>query len=233
MGSNLGELRQAEEAFARVEALQRPDGPLNRARVYIKEGRLAEAVEALTRAAEFEPPAPEWSVAWFTGLVNKQNGHIDEARQNFLALVEMDTDETRRRGFDFSLDYRLLNELGQTCFERAKLERGPERKAQHDAFLTEAVTWFERTLDIDPENATAHYNLSLLNAQLGNAEQADHHRALHTKYKIDDNARDHAIAAARLISPSANHAAEAIVIYDLQRQGAYELGTTERTLGLK
>jgi hypothetical protein len=56
---------------------------------------------------------------------------------------------------------------------------------------------------------------------------------LHTKYKIDDNARDHAITAARLKSPAANHAAEAVVIYDLQRQAAYELGKTERTLGLK
>ena len=165
--------------------------------------------------------------------MNKQNGRIDEAIQNFLAVVEMDTEETRRRGFDFSLDYRLLNELGQTLFERAKLERGTERKARRDAFLTEAVTWFERTLDIDPENATAHYNLALLHAQLGDAEQADNHRALHTKYKIDDNARDHAITAARLKSPAANHAAEAVVIYDLQRQAAYELGKTERTLGLK
>ena len=49
----------------------------------------------------------------------------------------------------------------------------------------------------------------------------------------DDNARDHAIAAARLKSAAANHAAEAIVIYDLQREAAYELGKTERTLGLK
>ena len=233
VGSSQGELRQAEEAFARVEALGRPDGPLNRARVYIKEGRLVEAVEALSQAAAFDPPAPAWSVAWFSGLVNKQNGRIEEAIENFLALVGMDTDETRRRGFDFSLDYRLLNELGQTLFERAKLERSAERKAHREAFLTEAVTWFERTLDIDPENAAAHYNLSLLHAQLGNSGQADNHRALHTKYKIDDNARDHAITAARLMSPAANYAAEAVVIYDLQREAAYELGKPERTLGLK
>jgi tetratricopeptide (TPR) repeat protein len=232
-GSNQGELRQAEVAFARVEALQRPDGPLNRARVYLKEGRLAEAVEALTRAAEFKPPAPAWSIAWFTGLVNKQNGHIDEAIQNFRAAVEMDTDETRRRGFDFSLDYRLLNELGQALFERSKQERGVERTAQRNAYLSEAVTWFERSLNIDPENTAAHYNLSLLHSQLGNAERAGRHRALHTKYKVDDNARDHAIAAARLASPAANHAAEAVVIYDLQRAGAYELAKTERTLGIE
>ena len=32
-------LRQAEHAFRQVEALDRPDGPLNLARVYLKEGR--------------------------------------------------------------------------------------------------------------------------------------------------------------------------------------------------
>src|SRR5262249_40910560 len=42
-----GELRQAEDAFARVEALGRADGPLNLARAYLQEGRLDEAVEAL------------------------------------------------------------------------------------------------------------------------------------------------------------------------------------------
>src|SRR5688500_19195911 len=49
-----GELRQAEEAFAEVEALKRPDGPLNRARVYLREGRLDEATDALRRARSEE-----------------------------------------------------------------------------------------------------------------------------------------------------------------------------------
>ena len=61
-GPAKGELRQAEEAFAQVEALKRPDGPLNRARVYLREGRLDEAAEALRRAASFDPPAPPWSI---------------------------------------------------------------------------------------------------------------------------------------------------------------------------
>ncbi len=225
-GSNKGELRQAEAAFAEVGKLGRPDGALNRARVYIKEGRLAEAVESLNEATNHDPPAPEWSIAWFTGLVNKQNGHLDAAIENFTSLVNMDTSETRERGFDFSMDYQLLNELGQAVFERAKQERGEQHLAKRQEWLRQSVNWFQRALDLDPENVTAHHNLGLLYAQLGDGEKADHHRAMHAKYKPDDNASDYAVAAARRQSAAANHAAEAIVIYDLQREGAYELPPT-------
>lgn len=226
-GSNKGELRQAEAAFAQVERLGRPDGPLNIARVYLKEGRLDDAVTALRRAADHDPPAPAWSVAYFTGLTDKQNGHLDAAIRHFLSVVEMDTEQTRERHFDFSKDYRLLNELGQTLFERAKQERGDARRARREPFLADAVMWFERALAIDPENVTAHYNLALIHAQRGNTEKADEHRALHARYKPDDNARDHAIAAARRRDPAANHAAEAVVIYDLQRPGAFGLPAAE------
>ena len=43
--------------------------------------------------------------------MNKQNGELDAALQNFLGLASMDTQATRERGFDFSKDYRLLNEI--------------------------------------------------------------------------------------------------------------------------
>ncbi len=223
-GKSKGELRQAEEAFRRVEALGRPDGPLNLARVYLEQGTVqTEAIEALRRAASFEPPAPAWSVAWFTGLVNKQNGYLDEAIENFQSIVDLDDDETRRRGFDFSQDYRLLNELGQTLFERAKQERGEARLTSRTALLTRAREQFETALELDPENATAHYNLYLIHKQLEEPETAATHFALYSKYKPDDNARDRAIAIHRAANPAADHAAEAIVIYDLRRPGAYEL----------
>lgn len=223
VGANRGELRQAETAFKAVESLGRPDGPLNLARVYIKEGRLDDAVVALRKAAEHNPPAPPWSVLWWTGLVNKQNGFLDEAIDNFRSLVTMDTEETRARGFNFSKDYTLLNELGQTLIERSRAERGEDRLAARDALLAEAREWFDKTLAIDSENAAAHYNLAQIYALLGDEEKTAHHQAEHAKYRVDDNAADRAVAAARMKSAPANHAAEAIVIYDLRRPGAYEL----------
>ncbi len=223
-GKTKGELRQAEEAFRRVEELGRPDGPLNLARVYLAQGTVGDqAIEALRRAAEFDPPAPAWSVAWFTGLVNKQNGFLDEAIANFQSILMLDDAETRRREFDFGQDYRLLNELGQTLFERAKLERRREG-GEREALLEQARSEFLDVLDLDPENVTAHFNLDLIYKQLGRREEAAHHFELYRKYKPDDNARGRAIAKHRAANPAADHAAEAIAIYDLQRPGAYELG---------
>lgn len=222
-GTGRGELRQAIEAFTHVEELGRPDGPLNLARVYLAQGTVTDdAIAALERAATFEPPAPAWSVAWFSGLVNFQNGAVDEAIANFRSILEADSEEMRRRGFDFSRDVRLQNQLGLALFERAKRERGPARADARAERLHEARESFERGLAIDPENVTAHYNLGLIYSQLGDREASDRHQALHAKYKPDDNARDRAIAIARRADPAADHAAEAIVIYDLHRPERFE-----------
>ena len=217
-GSEKGELIQAAEAFSRVEGLGRPDGPLNLARVFLKEGRLEEATAALQRATRFEPPAPRWTLAWLNGLVNKQNGYLDRAIADFRSVLEDRYPELDRRGFDFSKDYEVINELAQTYFERAKLDRrDPER--QRD-WLRLAAAEFEKTLRLDSENVTAHYNLALIHAQLGDESRATEHRRLHERYRRDDNARDRAIAVARRRDPAADHAAQAIVIYPLQRAGA-------------
>jgi tetratricopeptide (TPR) repeat protein len=105
----------------------------------------------------------------------------------------------------------------------SKLERGDDRQQARESYQRRAVELFDRTLELDPENAQAHYNLALLYKQLGDRERGDFHFAFYRTYKPDDNARDRAIAVHRAAHPAADHAAEAIVIYDLQRDGAYEL----------
>jgi hypothetical protein len=220
-GSEKGELIQAAEAFERVEQLGRPDGPLNLARVFFKEGRLDDAAAALRRAAAFDPPAPRWTMAWLSGLVNKQNGFLDQGIAEFRSILEDRNPELDRRGFDFSKDYEVINELGQTYFERAKQERAnPERQM---AFLRLAAGQFDRTLELDFENLTAHYNLALIHTQLGDEERAAGHRRYHERYRPDDNARDRAVAIARRRDAAADHAAQSIVIYPLQRPGALGL----------
>jgi Flp pilus assembly protein TadD len=223
-----GQLRQAEEVFKRVEALGRPEGPLNLARVCIREGRLDEAVSALRRAADHVPPAYPWSVAYFTAVVNRQNGYLDEALEGYANVINTQFRDARKREFDFSQDYTLLNEYAQTLFDRSKLERNdPGRRTD---YLRQAQHGFQRVLKLDSENAEAHYGLSQVYARLGELDKERTHRALYAKYKRDDNARDRAIVLARQKSAPANHAAEAIVLYDLQRPGAYELdnATAER-----
>jgi tetratricopeptide (TPR) repeat protein len=214
-----GELRQATEAFARVEERRQYHGPLNLARVYFTEGRLDEAVQAVNRAAAFAD-APAWTISWLSGMINKQQGHLDKAIANFRSVLEDRSPETIQRKFDFSLDYEVINELGLTLFERGKQFRGEARRAEREQRFREAIGQFERTLQIDSENVTAHYNLALLYAQLGDQEQAAEHQQLHARYKPDDNARDRAQAAARRRYPAANHAAEPLVIYPLNPASA-------------
>ncbi len=215
------ELRQAAEAFAEVETLGRCDGPLNLARVYYAEGRLGEAVDAIRRAADHQhPPAPAWTLSWLSGLVNRQQGYLAEAEKNFRSVLDDRTQEMILRRFDFSLDYEIVNLLGETLFDRAKQFRGRSRRDGRTNMLEEAARSFQRTLTIDPENVTAHYNLNLLYAQLGRQDEAAAHAALHAKYKPDDNARDRAVLLARKRYPAANHAAEKVVIYSLKPAAA-------------
>ena len=218
--SGSGELRQAEQAFAVVAGLGRGEGYLNLARVYLREGRLDEAVDALQNAASHEPAAYPWSVAYFSALVDLQNGYLDEAIVGFRSLVKNGYEEARARGFDFSKDYRLLNRLAQSLFERAKLERGEARRAARDALLEEAANGFQEALALDPENTVAHYGLAQAYTLLGREDEASTHRALHARFKVDDNARDRALSIARARDPAADHAANAVVVYNLQRLDA-------------
>ncbi len=212
------ELRQATEAFEQVDQLGRYDGSLNLARVYFREGRLLNAADILKKAATFtDPPAPAWTLAWLSGKVNQQLGHLKEAERNFRSVLEDQTEERTRRGFDFSKDYVVINDLGQNLFDQAKRFRTKAQQDQRDQLLEQAQEQFLRTLELDPENVTAHYNLSLIYEQREQTDLAQQHRKLHQKYKIDDTARGLSERKAREKYPAANHAAEHPVIYPLDR----------------
>src|SRR5262249_14489477 len=108
VGAKRGELRQARDAVKQLLALNDKSAEgaayLNLARVANEEGRLDDAVAALNRAAKADPPAPWWTVAWFTGLVNAQNGHLDEAIASFEQILDP-KNQPYHRGFDFTKDY--------------------------------------------------------------------------------------------------------------------------------
>jgi len=210
-------LRAATAAFEQVEQLGRADGPLNLARVFYKEGRVEDTAAALRRAAAFDPPPPPWTLAWYSALVERETGNLDKAIDMLTALAETRIQSARERGFDFSRDYNMLNELGRTLFERARQERGAARKAARKSLLEQARARFDQVLSLDPENATAHYNLALVCAELDLPEQAAQHRRQHEKYRTDDQAVERAVTRHRRSNPAANRAAEAVAIYDLRQ----------------
>ncbi len=216
-----GELRQAEAAFQRVEALGRPDGPVNLARVYLREGRVTDdAPAALARAVAFDPPARAWTVLWLGAQVKLENGDLDGAIADLEQILEGGFAQAAGRGFDFTADYRALDLLGDALYQRALRERGAAASPTRAAYLHRAEEAFRRALALDPENLGAHWGLRQIGAQLGDAAMVAEHGAAHARYRPDDNARDRAVAAARRADPAADHAADPVVIYDLAASGA-------------
>jgi hypothetical protein len=211
------QLRQAREAFERVEALGRPEGPLNLARAYLAEGLIqSDAPAALARAAALEPPAPPWSLLWFGAQVAARNGDHAKAAANLRDLLRGGFVEAAGRGFDFARDWRVHDALGRSLHQLAVLESGPRRVE----LLREAEAHHRASLELDPEGLAAHWGLAQVYRALGEEALEQRHAALHATYKPDDNARDAAVAEARRRYPAANRAAEAVVIHDLHRPGA-------------
>ena len=209
----LSGLRPAEEAFNMVVSLDRPEGHLNLARLYLKEGRLEEAVEALGLASNRE--AYPWSVAWFGGQIDMQLANFEAALVKFNQLYDTAFAEARARGFDFSRDYNLTNQMGLAHFELSKIVADAE--SSRDSLIS-AEQAYLKSLVQDPENVTAHYGLLQVYTALGNQEASERHRVLHSKYRVDDNAKDLAINLARVKDPLANQDSESIVIYDLAKR---------------
>ena len=92
-----------------------------------------------------------------------------------------------------------LHQLASLLYDRARQVRLPakpdaekdtpevvaryeERKALQTQFLTTAVTELHRTLEVDSENATAHYLLRQIYDELGETDLAEKHKQLHDRY---------------------------------------------------
>jgi Flp pilus assembly protein TadD len=173
-----GDLKGASRAWTKVAELspEKPDGPLNRARAEIAEGRLADAKASL---AEAERRRPGWGkTAFFRATVEKDEGRLDEAERDLKAVLEK-----------FPVDRVAWNNLGSVYWLAGR--------------FSDAVAAYGRTLSIDPEDLNAHYNLMRVYRAMGDRKNADLHDAAYRKYKEDETIR--AIAGDfRLKNPWAN-----------------------------
>ena len=216
-GSRKGDLRGAEEVFRQVEKLGQGAGSLGLARVYLKEGRVDDAARALNSAMSLQ--ATPWSATYFIAKVDWLNGRLEEALVGLERVRSTDFAEGRARGFDFSMDDRLLLEIAQLRFDIARKVRSEAPAAATD-HLARAQRECEAALALDPESVGAWHTLALVADDLGNKELAERARSQHARYKPDENARDRAVNMARMKYPAADHAAEPMAVFDLQRPGA-------------
>jgi tetratricopeptide (TPR) repeat protein len=163
-----GDLRGSALAWTRVAELapDKPDGYLNRARAEIAEGRLEDAKESLAQAERIRPG---WGkTAFFRASVEKEEGRLDAAEKDLKAVLAK-----------FPLDRVALNTLGSVYWLAAR--------------YPEAIEAFGRTLAIDPEDLTAHYNLMRVYRATGDRAKAALHEAAYVKRKEDETGR--AVAA--------------------------------------
>jgi Flp pilus assembly protein TadD len=163
-----GDFKGAARAWSKVADLapDKPDGPLNRARVEVAEGRLADAKQSL---AEAERRRPGWAkTAFFRAAVEKDEARLDDAARDLRYVLAK-----------FPLDRVAWNNLGTVEWLAGRYPR--------------AIDAFHKTLDIDPEDVTAHYNLMRVYRVIGNTERAAFHEAAYRKHKEDETGR--AVAA--------------------------------------
>ncbi|HYB54085.1 MAG TPA: tetratricopeptide repeat protein [Thermoanaerobaculia bacterium] len=182
-----GDYRGAARAWTKTAELapDKPDGPLNRARAEIAEGRLSDARQSLAQA---EAIRPGWGkTAFFRAALEKDEGRLSEAEKDLRDVLEK-----------FPLDRVAWNNLGTVLWLAGK--------------YPEAIAAFGRTLAIDPEDLTAHYNLMRVYRAMGHASKAAFHEAEYRKYKDDETAR--ALAAdLRRRDPWANRESQPIHVH--------------------
>ncbi|HEV2177060.1 MAG TPA: tetratricopeptide repeat protein [Terriglobia bacterium] len=158
-----GDLKGAERAFGEVTTV-RPayaDGWVNVARALIQEGSTDAAKPLLRKALGLDPNLG--SAHYFYGLALKADGDYAHAYRQFAAAAAR-----------YPKDRVNRNQMGRMLFLQRR--------------YAEAVSQYQQTLSIDPEDLEAHYNLMLCYRGLGNDALASREEKLYLRFKADESA---------------------------------------------
>jgi len=159
-----GDLKGAERAFEYVTKLEPgyANGWVNVARARILEGNIEEAKPVLEKALSLNPDLA--SARYFRGLAYKADGHYPQAFDDFAAAAAQ-----------YPRDRVVRNQMGRMLFLQRK--------------YGDAVAELQKTLDVDPEDLEAHYNLMLCYRGLNNDELASREEKLYLRFKADESSR--------------------------------------------
>ncbi len=174
-----GDLKGAEYAFRHVTEAEPgyADGWLNVGRALIQEGETDAARPFVEKALELQPSLARGH--FFLAMILKAAGDFDGALRHLR--------ETARQ---YPRDRVTSNQIGRILF----LERR----------YAESVGALRKTLDVDPEDVQAHYNLMLSYRGLGETAQAAREEALFRRFKADESSQT-LTAKPRLLSPEDNN----------------------------
>ena len=159
-----GDLKAAAAAFEKITEAdpQNPDGWTNIGRVLLQEGDISGARKVLEKSLAIDAKLARTNFFYAKAL--REDGDYDGAAARLKTVLEQ-----------FPRDRVVHNELGRVLF----LEKR----------YAEAVSEFEKTLTIDPEDLQAHYNLMLCYNGLGNDAKTEEHKARYLRFKADESAQ--------------------------------------------
>ena len=180
-----GDLRSAQTAFREVTKLDSGylDGWVNIARCRIKEGDMQGAEAMLDKAFEIQKTlSPDnlhrTKVHYFYALVQESYGKYDIAIEHLQRAI-----------LQFPRDTRVRNELGRMHFFKREYEA--------------ALVQFQKTVEVDPEDLDAHYNMMRCYRALKNLSMAEKSQKLYLRFKADESV-DAITGIARRADPDAN-----------------------------
>jgi Flp pilus assembly protein TadD len=179
-----GDLKAAEYAFRRVTEAEPgyADGWLNVGRALIQEGETDAARPFVEKALALQPDLARGH--FFQAMIQKAAGDYEGALRSLQRTVEQ-----------YPRDRVAQNQIGRILFL--------------DRRYREAIQAFEKTLDVDPEDVQAHYNLMLCYKGLNQTEQAEREENLFLRFKADESAQT-LTAKPRLLSPEDNNERQSI-----------------------
>ena len=180
-----GDLRAAQTAFKEVTKIDPEylDGWVNLARCRIKEGDMRGAEAMLDKAFEIQKTLPpdnlhRAKVHYFYALVQESYGNYDIAIEHLQRAISQ-----------FPRDTRVRNELGRMHFLKREYEA--------------ALVQFQKTVEVDPEDLDAHYNMMRCYRALKNLSMAEKSQKLYLRFKADESV-DAITGIARRADPDAN-----------------------------
>ena len=186
-----GDLKGAEAVFFKVTEINLGymDGWVNIARCRIREGNMKGAEEMLLKAFEIQKKLPadnphRAKVHYFYALVKKAYGEYDQA-----------LDQLRMAAAQFPRDRKVRNEIGRLLYLQRKYE--------------DALVEFQKTLDVDPEDLDAHYNMMLCYRALKTQVMAAKEQKLYMRFKADESVES-ITGPVRRANPYANIARQPI-----------------------
>ena len=164
-----GDLKAAETAFLKVTEIEPAylDGWVNVARVRIREGDMRGAEGMLEKAFAIQktlsPENPHRAkVHYFYALIQEVDGNYDTAIEHL-----------EHAAAQFPRDTRVRNKLGRMHFLKRNYET--------------ALSEFQKTLTVDPEDLDAHYNMMRCYRALKNPSLAAKSQKLYLRFKADES----------------------------------------------